>query len=153
MCSAPLNICILMVLQADLCILCLGIVVLCFERIHEVKVSLPRHPITTNDSGCFLFIMWLSDKCRFTATKLTAGRYCRAFACPLCILSEVKDNSEGRKMIINNQSHIHCLVHGAFEERYSLSRMQSDKKMPKIWPLHYRETAGQYDTLTGNLRS
>lgn len=55
-----------MVLQTDVCILCLRIVVLCFERIHEVKVSLTSHPMTTNDGGGLLFIMWLSDKYRYT---------------------------------------------------------------------------------------
>lgn len=94
-------------------------------------------PTTLNDRSCLLFIIWVSDWCRYAASNLTAWTYSGGLLSPLCILPEVKDNSEGRKMIINKRSHSHWLFHGDFEERNSLSRTQSDKRMPKIGPLRY----------------
>lgn len=78
-------------------------VVACFEETHD-SVSLASHPTTTTDRSCLLFIVWVSDWCRYVAPNPTAGTYSSGLLCPPCILPEVKDNAGERKMIINNHN-------------------------------------------------
>ena len=93
-----------------------------------------------NNRSCLLFIMWVNDWCRYTASNLTDGTYTSRLLCPLW--DEVKDNGEARKMIINNHGHSHWLFHWAFEDRNSLSRRtRSDKRIPNIWTTWHREAA------------
>lgn len=71
---------------------------------------------------------------------------------PLCILREVKDNSGGRKMIINNRRQSRWHFHGTFErEKFPVEFSVWQENAKNLTPSLRSETAERHDTLGGNL--